>query len=52
MKLLSPVRSGAQVGLGFEHIGLNKLALETREGEGHLNISWLAVQTKERNSTE
>jgi len=34
-----PVRSQAQVGLGFEHIGVNKLALKTREGEQHLNIS-------------
>ena len=42
------VRSGAQVGLGFEHIGVNKLALKTREGEQHLNISWSAVQTQRK----
>jgi len=42
------MRSGAQVGLGLEHIGVNKLALKTREGERHLNISWSAVETQRK----
>jgi len=36
------------VGPGFEHIGVNKLALKTREGEQLLNISWSAVQTQRK----
>lgn len=36
------------MGPGFEHIGVNKLALKTREGERHLNISWSAVQTERK----